>query len=213
MTLVHWTGDDVVRRLDEVLQVYAEAMDYSPDLAATRRGFVYAHTHRPGFRAVASIADDDRLLGFGYGYTSEPGQWWHEQVRSGLSAAAYQEWLTDTVEVVELHVRPESQGQGLGEQQLIALLDGAPEAKAVLSTPEVPYEKSRAWRLYRKLGFIDLLRQFRFPGDDRPFGVLGRELPLPAAPRRPAYNRRPANGQQQANGQRPADSQWPAENH
>ncbi|MQA24979.1 MAG: GNAT family N-acetyltransferase [Micromonosporaceae bacterium] len=178
MTLVRWTGDDVVRRLDDVLQVYAEAMDYSPDLAATRRGFVYAHTHRPGFRAVATLADDDQLLGFGYGYTSERGQWWHEQVRAGLSSAAYTEWLTDALEVVELHMRPDAQGHGLGERQLVAMLDGAAEAKAVLSTPEAPYEKSRAWRLYRKLGFADVLRDFHFPGDERPFGVLGRALPL-----------------------------------
>ncbi|MGH3661643.1 MAG: GNAT family N-acetyltransferase [Micromonosporaceae bacterium] len=181
MTLVHWTPDDIVKRLDEVLDVYAEAMEYSPDLAATRRGFLYAHSHRPGFRAVASLADDDRLLGFGYGYASDPGQWWHEQVRSGLAAETYAEWLTNTVEVVELHVRPEAQGSGLGERQLTALLEGAPERKVVLSTPEAPYDRSRAWRLYRRMGFVDLLRHFRFPGDDRPFGVLGRDLPLTKA--------------------------------
>ncbi len=178
MTLVHWTPDDVVKRLDEVLAVYAEAMDYSSDLAATRRGFLYAHTHRPGFRAVATLSDDDRLLGFGYGYTSARGQWWHEQVRAGLSPRAYEDWLTDTFEVVELHVRPEAQGHGIGQRQLVALLDGVPERSVVLSTPEAPNEGSRAWRLYRRTGFVDLLRRFRFPGDERPFGVLGRRLPL-----------------------------------
>lgn len=181
MTPVHWTGDDVVKRLDEVLAVYAEAMEYSPDLAATRRGFLYSHTHRSGFRAVATLADDDRLLGFGYGYSSGRGQWWHEQVRAGLTEQAYLAWLTDTFEVVELHVRPEAQGRGLGERQLVALLDGATERTVVLSTPEAAGEESRAWRLYRRMGFVDLLRRFRFPGDDRPFGVLGRRLPLSAA--------------------------------
>ena len=176
--LVHWTGDDVARRLDEVLAVYAEAMNYSADLVATRRGFMYAHTHRPGFRAVATLADDDRLLGFGYGYLSARGQWWHDQVRAALSPQAYEYWMTDAFEVVELHVRPDAQGHGLGERQLLALLEGATERTVVLSTPEVPAEDSRAWRLYRRMGFVDLLRFFRFPGDDRPFGVLGRPLPL-----------------------------------
>ncbi len=178
MTLVHWTGDDVVKRLDEALAVYAEAMGYPPDLAMARRGFLYAHTHRLGFRAVATLSDHDRVLGFGYGYASARGQWWHEQVRAALPPEACADWLTDTFEVVELHVRPEAQGRGLGERQLIALLEGTPERTVVLSTPEAPGENSRAWRLYRRLGFVDLLRQFHFPGDDRPFAVLGRRLPL-----------------------------------
>lgn len=178
MTLVHWTGDDVVKRLDEALAVYAEAMGYSLDLAAARRGFLYAHTHRMGFRAVATLSSQDRLLGFGYGYTSARGQWWHEQVRAAISAEMCEYWLTDTFEVVELHVRPEAQGHGLGERQLVGLLKGTPERNVVLSTPEAPDENSRAWRLYRRMGFVDLLRRFRFPGDDRPFAVLGRRLRL-----------------------------------
>ena len=48
----------------------------------------------------------------------------------------------------------------------------------LLSTPEVPREESRAWRLYRRVGFTDVLRHFHFPGDERPFAVLGRDLPL-----------------------------------
>ena len=51
----------------------------------------------------------------------------------------------------------------------------------LLSTPE---GENRAWRLYRRLGFTDVLRNYRFTGDPRPFGVLGRDLPL--APRRRA---------------------------
>jgi ribosomal protein S18 acetylase RimI-like enzyme len=45
----------------------------------------------------------------------------------------------------------------------------------LLSTPE---GENRAWRLYRRLGFTDVLRNYRFTGDPRPFGVLGRDLPL-----------------------------------
>ena len=48
----------------------------------------------------------------------------------------------------------------------------------MLSTPEVAQEDNRAWRLYRRLGFEDVLRHFTFAGDRRPFAVLGRRLPL-----------------------------------
>ncbi|GAA4218683.1 GNAT family N-acetyltransferase [Actinocatenispora rupis] len=178
MTLVHWAPEDLLARLDDVLTVYAEAMEYPADLVAARRGFVAAHTHYQGFRAVATLDNDDRLLGFSYGYLSSPGQWWHEQVRSGLSRGDARRWLSDCFELVELHVRPDAQGHGLGYTQLGALLEGATEATVLLSTPEAPQEDSRAWRLYRRTGFTDVLRHFHFPGDDRPFAVLGRALPL-----------------------------------
>jgi ribosomal protein S18 acetylase RimI-like enzyme len=48
----------------------------------------------------------------------------------------------------------------------------------LLSTPEADEQRSRAWRLYRRFGFVDVLRDFHFPGDDRAFAVLGRTLPL-----------------------------------
>jgi ribosomal protein S18 acetylase RimI-like enzyme len=58
---------------------------------------------------------------------------------------------------------------------LRALMAGRSEGKVLLSTPEAT---NRAWRLYRRLGFVDVLRDFRFTGDPRPFGVLGRQLPF-----------------------------------
>ena len=60
----------------------------------------------------------------------------------------------------------------------------------LLSTPEADEAESRAWRLYRRFGFVDVLRDFRFPGDERAFAVLGRELPLAERPRGRAGHRR-----------------------
>jgi ribosomal protein S18 acetylase RimI-like enzyme len=80
---------------------------------------------------------------------------------------------------VELHVRPFAQGHGLGAAQLRSLLTMATGAKTtLLSTPEADEARSRAWRLYRRFDFVDVLRDFRFPGDERAFAVLGRDLPL-----------------------------------
>ncbi len=76
-------------------------------------------------------------------------------------------------------MRPTAQGHGLGAGQLRALLTMAEGNTTLLSTPEADEQRSRAWRLYRRFGFVDVLRHFCFPGDERPFAVLGRELPLP----------------------------------
>jgi ribosomal protein S18 acetylase RimI-like enzyme len=183
MRLVPWKPDDLARRLDDVVAVYGEAMGYRSELMEARRGIIATHVRRNGFRAVATLTTDGQLAGFGYGYLSGTGQWWHDQVRNALSEEARKTWLTDCFEVVELHVRPAAQGHGLGARQLRALLTMARGRTVLLSTPEADERTSRAWRLYRRFGFVDVLRDFRFPGDERAFAVLGRELPLePPAP-------------------------------
>lgn len=176
--LVRWSAQDLLNRLDDVITVYGEAMGYSVDLLQTRRGYIATHVRRPSFHAVATLDDTGQLLGFGYGYRSGAGQWWHDQVRNAVRQDARREWLTDCFEVVELHVRPLAQGHGIGAHQLTALLAPVAESRTLLSTPEADEPSSRAWRLYRRFGFVDVLRHFRFPGDERPFAVLGRRLPL-----------------------------------
>ncbi|HEY0700802.1 MAG TPA: GNAT family N-acetyltransferase [Micromonospora sp.] len=181
MRLVPWTADDLSRRLDDVVAVYGEAMGYRAPLLESRRGYIATHVRRPGFRAVATLTNDGELVGFGYGYLGAPGQWWHDQVHRALDAGAREFWLTDCFEVVELHVRPPAQGHGLGAGQLRTLLAMAGGSTTLLSTPEADERRSRAWRLYRRFGFVDVLRHFHFPGDERAFAVLGRELPLTTA--------------------------------
>jgi len=178
MRLEAWTPDDLTRRLDDVINVYGQAMGYPRDLLEARRGYIAGHVRRYGFQAVATLDPNDVLLGFGYGYTSGSGQWWHDQVRNALPRAARKVWLADCFEVVELHVHPTAQGHGLGAAQLHALLGMAHGKTTLLSTPEADEQISRAWRLYRRFGFVDVLRHFHFPGDDRPFAILGRTLPL-----------------------------------
>ncbi|HEX8629540.1 MAG TPA: GNAT family N-acetyltransferase [Catenuloplanes sp.] len=182
MRLVAWKSDDLARRLGDVVAVYGEAMGYHAELLAARRGYIAGHLRRPGFRAVATLGTDGQLAGFGYGYTSANGQWWHDQVRGALSDTDRKLWLTDCFEVVELHVRPPAQGHGIGARQLRALLSMAGGGTTLLSTPEADEQRSRAWRLYRRFDFVDVLRHFYFPGDDRAFAVLGRELPLEPVP-------------------------------
>jgi ribosomal protein S18 acetylase RimI-like enzyme len=181
--LARWSAQDLLLQLDNVVGVYGEAMGYSVDLLRTRRGYIASHVHRPAFRAVATLDDAGRLLGFGYGYRSGPGQWWHDQIRYAVRHDRRRDWLTDCFEVVELHVRPGAQGRGLGALQLTELVGSAEESRTLLSTPEADETASRAWRLYRRFGFVDVLRDFHFPGDERPFAILGQRLPLTAPDR------------------------------
>lgn len=161
-------------RISELIDVYITAMQYPTDLANARGVLWEEHSHRSGFACVVATDATGRIHGLAYGYRGAPGQWWYSEVRRGVRTADERR-LTDFFELTELHVHPDSQGRGLGEALLRALAKDRPERRMLLSTPE---GENRAWRLYRRLGFTDVLRNYRFTGDPRPFGVLGRELPL-----------------------------------
>lgn len=176
--IVRWEPADLRARLGEVMRIYAEAMGYPPEAAEQRRGYTAAHTTLADFRAVAALGAQDRLIGFGYGYAAEPGQWWHDQVRLAMDPTLARQWLHESFELCELHVHPASQGRGIGRALLLDLAATVEQPRMLLSTPE---GDTRAWRLYRALGFVDLVRRYRFPGDRRPFAVLGAHLPFGAA--------------------------------
>jgi GNAT superfamily N-acetyltransferase len=133
-----------------------------------------------------------RLAGFTYGFHGAPGQWWHDMVAGALAqapgrawrlsgsgahvaASARDGWLDDSFEVAELHVLPACQGMGIGRELLLRLTTDRPERTAVLSTADT---ESRARRLYRGLGFTDLLTGYRFAGAEPPYAVMGAKLPL-----------------------------------
>src|SRR5690606_20133192 len=176
---VRLSGEEFRSRLREALDIYVEAMRYPPGTAEQRAPMWLTHVLREGWRSVAALDDEGRLVGIAYGYRGKPGQWWHEQVRRGVVEREGEQtaatWLDDYFELTEIHVRPGAQGRGTGEDLLRMLLDGVPDSRVLLSTPE---GDSRAWKLYRRVGFDDVLRQYRFTGDPRPFAVLSRALPL-----------------------------------
>ena len=170
--VVEWDRAQLREATDEVLDVYAEAMGVAWAVASSRRSVMHAHLDRAGLRAAAALVGG-RLVGVGYGYLGAPGQWWHDQVRSTLSAEQAREWLDGAFEVCELHVRPGLHGTGLGRAVLGLLLAGTSAATAVLTTPDL---ETRARAFYRSGGWVDLARDLVFPGDPRSFAVLGRRL-------------------------------------
>ncbi len=194
---------EMADHLGEALRVYVTAMGYPPGTESQRAAMWLDHTRRNGWRAVAAFGNGDAggigeiveqttspaevgnagLLGVAYGYSGGPDQWWQQQVvlgmqRRGMPPADIARATNSYFELTELHVAPHAQGSGVGEALARRLLAGRPEAGVLLSTPETNGEGNRAWRLYRRLGFIDVIRGHHFAGDPRPFAILGRPLPL-----------------------------------
>jgi GNAT superfamily N-acetyltransferase len=189
--------------LDALVAVYGLAMRPPPEQLPGRRSIMARHAGNPAFRAVtvtaAGDSGDDHAAGgagggaagsaagggdgpviaFAYGFRGAGGQWWHDVVRSGITAAAGERtaaaWLADCFEIAEVHVRPEYQGQGIGRSMLLSLTADCLHRTAVLSTLDA---ESPARRLYAAMGFKDLLRSFSFPGNGPLYAVMGAALPL-----------------------------------
>jgi ribosomal protein S18 acetylase RimI-like enzyme len=195
--LINLPPQDMQRRLTDALSVYVDAMRYPPGTENQRAAMWLEHTRRQGWQAVAAVevdtpaADtpsteelsDAPLLGVAYGYCGAPDQWWQQQVVAGLQRGGFPgpeitKLMSSYFELTELHILPRAQGRGLGEALARRLLADRSEANVLLSTPEANGEANRAWRLYRRLGFTDVIRGYHFTGDPRAFAILGRQLPL-----------------------------------
>jgi ribosomal protein S18 acetylase RimI-like enzyme len=201
--LIDLPPNEMERRLADALGVYVDAMGYPRGTENQRAAMWLEHIRRHGWQAVAvvevqaaGVADGPNgetpsaaelsnapLLGVAYGYPGAPGQWWQQQVvlglqRGGLTPLEIARLMDSYFELTELHIHPRAQGRGLGEALARRLLAGRAEKNVLLSTPETNGGPNRAWRLYRRLGFTDIIRGYHFAGDPRAFAILGRALPL-----------------------------------
>ncbi|AFJ35130.1 GNAT family N-acetyltransferase [Mycobacterium intracellulare] len=198
--LIDLLPHDMERRLTDALTVYVDAMRYPRGTEQQRAAMWLEHIRRRGWQGAGVVEaegpDDEGapmpsaedltsapLLGVAYGYPGAPGQWWQQQVvlgmqRGGSPPQEIARLMNSYFELTELHIHPRAQGRGLGEALARRLLAGRAEKNVLLSTPETNGEPNRAWRLYRRLGFTDVIRRYHFAGDPRAFAILGRELPL-----------------------------------
>ncbi|GAB3716004.1 GNAT family N-acetyltransferase [Nocardiopsis nanhaiensis] len=163
-----------------LLQVYEAAMRPPPAQLPGRAAIMGSHARYPGFRSVVAVRDE-QPVGFAYAFHGSEGQWWHDVVTEGLRSHGrsrhVRRFLSDPLEIAEVHVHPDAQNKGIGRALLYALCSGRPERTAVLSTRTGP---SAARHLYRSCGFVEVLESFAFPGTpDQPFSIMGARLPLP----------------------------------
>jgi ribosomal protein S18 acetylase RimI-like enzyme len=130
------------------------------------------HVTREDFLFLAA-RDDEKLVGFGYGYRGAYGQWWTDRVAGSLTAEQRAEWLDPPhFEIVELHVRPSWQRRGVGSRLLAHLLSAQPYDRALLST-QLGSRQARSF--YRKNGWAELA-PVDFGAGYAPYLVLGKKL-------------------------------------
>jgi ribosomal protein S18 acetylase RimI-like enzyme len=161
----------------EVVDVWASAHGL-PAASATRREFggerLPRHAGRAGFRFVGAFASDRRLVGFVYGYTGAPGQWWYDKVAAALDTDVAAEWLQPPhFEFTELAVAPAYQRRGVGTRLHDEVLEGLPHRRALLSALA---DNMRVISFYEDRGWRVILPELRFEPGRPLFAILGRDL-------------------------------------
>lgn len=116
-----------------VFEVYDAVFGDQPDYLGWRTGVWDRHCAREGFRLARAYAAG-RLVGFGYGYTGKPGQWWTDQASNILPKPVADEWLGGHFELVSIGVLAEQRGGGVGRALLRTLCSGLAQERWLLMT-------------------------------------------------------------------------------
>lgn len=129
------------------------------------------HSRYPGYQGLVKVDEMNRIVGLVYGYTSKPGQHYHDLLRPALQENAKLAWLDDCFELVELVVAPSVRGSGIGTALLHRLLTAAPNKTAVLTTRE---NNIGAIRFYEQNGW-ELLKDSFYPYE-KAYRIYGKKL-------------------------------------
>jgi len=133
-----------------VFEVYDAVFGDQPDYTTWRSEVWDRHKVRGGFR-LARAYEGERLVGFGYGYTGERGQWWTDQAAQVLPPDVAQEWLGGHFELVSIGVLGQVRGTGVGRLLLERLTRGLPHDRWVLMTTADALDPAR--HLYARAGW------------------------------------------------------------
>src|SRR5688572_5259251 len=118
---------------EELWPLYRSVFGDFDELETWREQVWDRHTARAGFRlALARL--DGRLVGFGYGYTGERGQWWTDNAARVLHPAVAADWLGGHFELVSIGVAEQARGAGIGRQVITELTEGLQQPRWVLMT-------------------------------------------------------------------------------
>lgn len=131
------------------------------------------HSNYKGFRGYVINSVEGDIIGFSYGYTSSPGQYYHDLISNELSQIEYDKWLVDCFEFVEFAVHPLYRNQGYGKLLINELLRGVKNRTVVLTTQS---NNQSVHNLYQGLGWSVIKESFIPENNDNTYSIMGKVL-------------------------------------
>lgn len=147
-------------RRAEIGEVYRQAFNSSAEAA---QGFIdvsFAHIRDYEGATVLVVQHQGSIIGFLYGYTYKPDQWWSAQVGPAIAESDHAHVTGDAFSLVELAVVPAHQNRGIGSALLQHQMAHQPQRFMLLSTGA--NAENRAIALYERLGFAIILPFFTY---------------------------------------------------
>lgn len=162
---MHWKVESLPpdiawSRRDEIGHVYRHAFDSTAEAA---KGFVdvsFTHIRDYEGATLLVVQQHGAIVGFLYGYTYKPDQWWSTQVGPSIAASDYAQVTVNAFSLVELAVLPVNQNNGIGTALLRHQMEHQPHRHLLLSTGA--NAENRAIALYERLGFRIILPFFTY---------------------------------------------------
>jgi GNAT superfamily N-acetyltransferase len=173
--LADFSGQDVIDAREVLGDVYRRAFRIDSEERIDRfiSNSLVRHTEYADYRCVVARNAVNEIIGFVYGYRSEPGRWWHDTVAPELRKKEYGSILKDAFEFVEFAVVPEAQGHGVGSALHDQILAQVSQSAAMLSTDA---GTNPAHAMYLRRGWIGLVTDFQYPGGGGKAVLMGLDL-------------------------------------
>lgn len=113
------------------------------------------HAHYEGFKGLKAKDANGEVIGFAYGYSSLPGQFYREKIAAQLTDAQLSYWLADCFEFVELAVSSSHQRLGIASRLHDTLLDDIGYKTSILTTwmhnhPAIHLYENKGWELIKE---------------------------------------------------------------
>ena len=167
MKLLDFASNEII---EQVSELYKEVWNKEDNSIKER---IIRHKSYKGFKGYVILNDEDKIIGFSYGYTSLPGQFYHELLAKEFNAEEYQYWLQDCFEIVELAIHSSYRKQGLGKMLMEKLLEDIDNKTAILTTQ---MENKAACSLYESLHWKVLKAPFYPSNTKQPYVIMGKEI-------------------------------------
>ncbi|WP_157967351.1 MULTISPECIES: GNAT family N-acetyltransferase [Paraliobacillus] len=131
------------------------------------------HTSYEGFKGFKAVDDKGNIVGFTYGYTSLPEQFYRQKIAEQLSKKEINIWLNYCFEFVEIAVSPSYKRSGIGSKLHDAILERNKHKTSVLTTG---IDNSPAINLYGRKGWKLIKKDAPVISEDNLQVIMGKEI-------------------------------------
>lgn len=175
-TVKHLDAKAAAAMRDSVVEVYRSVYSLPPYNESENQITAFSNswetrTSKAGFLFVGAFDKQEKLVGLSYGWRSVVGDAWNSLLAKQLGNSS-EKWLSDCFEFVDLAVKPETQGAGLGRELTQNLFALTKAKTAILLTHQ---STTRASEMYVRNGWERLVQNFEIaPG--KVYQIMGKSL-------------------------------------